>query len=437
MSQRDRDAGGPTAFQRAARRARDRVLRGGRPRDAAARDRPRHHAPPRATAPAPAPPNRPAQEPSPAPVPPAPVAIVTGLEPELAEPPEIEFDAPGPPRITGRTVPRAQPEPQAPPEPLVPPEPDTGEIEIRPLTAELGIHPESIPPPGRPDPHAARWTNFTESFEDEAGTPPPTAGPAASPQIAEQAAGDAHAEPAEPPAGGPALAEPGAAGPAAPPRRRAPAGTDDDWTLIPPPGSRGPTALAAAMLFLGGLGTGTAATLLATEDGGSPAPSAPFAARPAPAPRPAVAAGTPIPLLPRAFALDPYGGDGEHQDQARLAVDGSPATAWTTQRYSAGTLGKPGVGLAVTAARPAEARQITIDTPTPGFRAQVFGAPGGRPAAGSPRSGWTRLSGTTTVRSGRPIRLRAAAPMRHWLVWIVALGPGRQSAEISEIGLRR
>ncbi|MFN8176281.1 MAG: hypothetical protein U0T02_14560 [Solirubrobacteraceae bacterium] len=118
-------------------------------------------------------------------------------------------------------------------------------------------------------------------------------------------------------------------------------------------------------------------------------------------------------------------------------MDGNPRTAWTTQRYSAGTLGKPGVGLAVTGVRPARAAQIVIDTPTPGFRAQVYGAPGGRPSTGAPRRGWTPLAGTTTVHSGRPIRLRGAAPMRHWLVWIVALGPGRQSAEISEIGLRR
>jgi len=360
------------------------------------------------------------------------------LEPDLAEPPEIDFDAPGPPRITGRAPSR----PPAPSEPLSPPEPQDGEIEIRPLTAELGVHPESIPPPGgdeappegpedRESPRpAARWTSFAASLDepgeeiDPAGADLPT-DPSLRAEADAAADTDAPPEPGDTP-------EPPFVLP-----RRAPAGVEDDWTLIPPPGSRTPTAIAAGMLFLGGLGVGIATTLLATDGGGGAPAPAPPAAKAAPPRHAAVAPGAPVPLLPRAFAIDPYGGDGEHQDQARLAVDGDPATAWTTQRYAAGSLGKPGVGLAVTAARPARAQEIVIRTPTPGFRAQIFGAPGGRPAAGAPRQGWTRLAGTTTVRSGRPIRLAASAPMRHWLVWIVALTPGRKSAGIAEIGLRR
>jgi len=363
--------------------------------------------------------------------------VATELEPDLAEPPEIDFDAPGPPRITGRAPSR----PQAPPEPLSPPEPQDGEIEIRPLTAELGIHPESIPPPGgdeappegpedRESPRpAARWTSFAASLDerdeeiDPAGTDLPT-DPSLRAEPDAAAGTNAPPEPGDPP-------EPPFVLP-----RRAPAGVADDWTLIPPPGSRAPTAIAAGMLFLGGLGIGIATTLLATEGDGTQAPAQP-AAKATPPRHAAVTTGAPVPLLPRAFAIDPYGGDGEHQDQARLAVDGDPATAWTTQRYATGSLGKPGVGLAVTAARPAAARRITIRTPTPGFRAAIYGAGGGRPVPGSPRSGWVRVAGVSTVRSGVPIRLTASAPMRHWLVWIVALAPGRKSAEIAEIGLRR
>lgn len=475
MSGGDRAPGGPTAFQRAARRARDRILRAARDsRGPAARPHPDAGGPP---TPAGAPPGnvsaagvaepdgaRPDVIATGRP----PVALATGLEPDLAEPPEIDFDAPGPPRITGRTVP--------PPETLHPPEPEDGEIEIRPLTAELGIHVESIPPPHRaeaspdrvdgepapyrgkaapdgpdqspPPPPAARWTGFAESFEqrpddlDAAGDLPTdpsleletAAEPVAAAEPIPAGPAPADSAPADPapaqptPATGPPYAHP----------PRAPVGVDGDWTLIPPPGSRTPTAIAAGMLFLGGLGAGIAATLLVTENDGAPA-SAPSAAAVKPAPLRAAAApaAAPVPLLPRAFAIDPYGGDGEHQEQARLAVDGDTASGWTTQRYAAGTLGKPGVGLAVTAVRPATARRITIRTPTPGFRAEIYGAAGGRPAPGAPRAGWVRLAGASTVRSGVPIRLAPAAPMRHWLVWIVALAPGRKSAEIAEIGLRR
>jgi len=374
--------------------------------------------------------------------------VATELEPDLEEPPEIDFDAPGPPRITGRAASR----PTAPAEPLSPPEPQDGEIEIRPLTAELGIHPESIPPPGgdeappadpedrEPRLPAARWTGFAASLGERVDEIDPYGADLPTDP-------DLHTEPEAPASpgktpdpgvlrdGDTATAPPAAEPPFALPPR-APTGVEDDWTLIPPAGSRAPTAIAAGMLFLGGLGAGIAATLLATDDGGSPAPARPAAKAASPR-RAAVTAVAPVPLLPRAFAIDPYGGDGEHQGQARLAVDGDPATAWTTQRYATGSLGKPGVGLAVTAVRPAVGRRITIRTPTPGFRAAIYGAAGGRPVPGSPRSGWVRLAGASTVRSGVPIRLSASAPMRHWLVWIVALAPGRKSAAIAEIGLRR
>lgn len=406
-------------------------------------------------------------------------AVATELEPDLAEPPEIDFDRPGPPRITGRSAAG----PPSPPRPLHPPDPGRDEIEIRPLTAELGIHPESIPPPGGdvappgvpdddpPRQPAPRWTGFAASFDDPADRPDPAGadlptdpsltvdpGAPAEPEVAPVPPEVAPASPdraqaryiaavrrsTDPENRPPSDASPDRA-PAHPAPveyppfvlpRRAPAGFDDDWTLIPPAGSRAPTVIAAGMLFLGGLGIGIATTLLATENDGPPA-SAPTAAKATPPQPAAPAPGTPVALVPQAFAIDPYGGDGEHQAQARLAVDGNPATAWTTQRYATGALGKPGVGLAVTGVRPAAARRITIRTPTPGFRAAIYGAPGGRPAPGSPRAGWVRLAGASTVRSGVPIRLAASPRMRHWLVWIVALAPGRKSAEIAEIGLRR
>ncbi len=344
---------------------------------------------------------------------------MTDLEPELAEPPEIDGYLPGPPRITGRDPTQRVP----PAEPLAPPEPETGEIEIRPLLTELGIHPGSIPPPKPVEPDA----DGSEASAPAARGPEVELDALEHQQLAPETdvVGAVKPDPAEPEGmtaqGATALPE--------------------SWPLVPPPGARAPTLLAAAMLSLGGLGAGTAITLLATEDDGPAAPAAgpaastrppiPAGATPVPAPTPG-----PIALLPRAFAIDPYGGDGEHQDRARLAVDGDPATAWATQRYSTGALGKPGVGLAVTAVSPARPRSLIIRTPTPGFAAEIYGAGARRPAGGA-RRGWIRLAGRTTVRSGRPIRLTTETPpMRHWLVWIVALAPRRDRAEIAEVGLR-
>ena len=58
------------------------------------------------------------------------------------------------------------------------------------------------------------------------------------------------------------------------------------------------------------------------------------------------AAGPRVVSLKRTSAddYDPLGGDGEHPEQAPLAVDKDPGTAWSTERYSDQALTKEGVG---------------------------------------------------------------------------------------------
>jgi hypothetical protein len=58
--------------------------------------------------------------------------------------------------------------------------------------------------------------------------------------------------------------------------------------------------------------------------------------------------------LTSAQDFDPEGGDGEHPDEVKLAIDGIPNTTWQTETYTAGPdlslSGKSGVGLIVEAA---------------------------------------------------------------------------------------
>ena len=54
-----------------------------------------------------------------------------------------------------------------------------------------------------------------------------------------------------------------------------------------------------------------------------------------------------------------------------LAIDGNINTAWPTEHYYSGKLGKPGVGLYVDAAKPVQAHEIVIYTQTPGWSAQI------------------------------------------------------------------
>src|SRR5215218_2557807 len=63
---------------------------------------------------------------------------------------------------------------------------------------------------------------------------------------------------------------------------------------------------------------------------------------------------------------DPYGGDGEHPEQAQLLVDGDPGTFWSSESYSGPlTAQKPGVGVYVDAAPGVNATRIEIRSRTP------------------------------------------------------------------------
>jgi eukaryotic-like serine/threonine-protein kinase len=152
-------------------------------------------------------------------------------------------------------------------------------------------------------------------------------------------------------------------------------------------------------------------------------------------------AGESVVSLARASAndYDPLGDDEEHPDEAPLAVDRQPDTAWTTERYSSGLEGsnKAGVGLYLDAKPGVEAVRIEVQTPEPGWQAEIYGAPPGR-VPESIDSGWTRIGGGS-VRSGdQRFRLEGREDgirFRYYLVWITALPPEEQRVEIAELAL--
>src|SRR3954447_21826127 len=142
------------------------------------------------------------------------------------------------------------------------------------------------------------------------------------------------------------------------------------------------------------------------------------AAKTTPAPAPL----RPVRLL-QAKDFDPPPGDGlEHSPDARNAIDNDRSTYWYTETYDGGALGKPGVGLYVTAESPVAARRLEAFSSTPGWAAKVYAAPDG-PAA--TLSGWGRpigkLSGVAkeSVALGTPPGQR----FRSYLIWIDKLPP--------------
>jgi serine/threonine-protein kinase len=127
-------------------------------------------------------------------------------------------------------------------------------------------------------------------------------------------------------------------------------------------------------------------------------------------------------------------------------VDSDPNTDWSTAHYYERTLkkaGGTGVGVYLDAAPGVAARAIEIQTPTPGFDVQVYGARSvdlshayGDPTPLTSRGWHGPLASATDVHKRQRIRLSGAAtPYRYYLIWLTTLPPGEESASISEVTL--
>ncbi|MGI8428587.1 MAG: protein kinase domain-containing protein [Solirubrobacteraceae bacterium] len=136
---------------------------------------------------------------------------------------------------------------------------------------------------------------------------------------------------------------------------------------------------------------------------------------------------------------DAHGADKtQNPNQVGLAIDGNPATAWTTQQYYDHALGKPGVGIYVDAKPGTVAHELVIDTNTPGWTAQIYarnGAP--KPARFDPGpGGWITVGAASNVHSRQDITLSAAGVRyRYFLVWITKLPRNSNSVSVNEIAL--
>lgn len=154
--------------------------------------------------------------------------------------------------------------------------------------------------------------------------------------------------------------------------------------------------------------------------------------------------GTPV-TIASATDYDPQGDGEEIGSKIGLATDGDPTgTAWETEHYDAADFGgtktgpEPGVGIYVTATSPATPDRMIVRTPTPGWDAQVYAAPGGPP---SELSGWDGPVGEVAEASSvEDIRLAVRRPSTYFLLWFTTAAeardqPSRHQIEISDIRL--
>ncbi len=147
-----------------------------------------------------------------------------------------------------------------------------------------------------------------------------------------------------------------------------------------------------------------------------------------------------------AHDYNPFGTGPENRDLIGNVVYGDPNTTWSTEQYYDGTLKKPGgvgLGIYLDAAPQVLAKALEIQTPTPGFSAQVYVAdrielelPYGNSTPLSARGWQGPVGASTDVRSGQRIPLTLSGhPHRYYLVWLTTLPPGMEVATIDELTL--
>ena len=114
-------------------------------------------------------------------------------------------------------------------------------------------------------------------------------------------------------------------------------------------------------------------------------------------------------------------------------VDSDPNTSWSTEHYYEGNLKKAGgvgVGVYLDASPGIAARAIEIETSTPGFDVQIYGAqnvrlsyPYGDSTPLTARGWQGPLASSQDVRNGQRISSPTPSAYRYYLIWLTTLPP--------------
>jgi eukaryotic-like serine/threonine-protein kinase len=144
--------------------------------------------------------------------------------------------------------------------------------------------------------------------------------------------------------------------------------------------------------------------------------------------------------LTAAQDFDPPPGDSdEHGEEVKLAIDGIPNTAWSTETYEvlggdiSGT--KPGVGLIVESSEPVEGQSISVGTTQGGWDAEIYAAADGPP---TDLAGWGEPVGSVAdAPEQAQIDLTLTEPAQYYLIWFTKLAeaPDGSRVEVSDVSL--
>jgi putative peptidoglycan lipid II flippase len=132
-------------------------------------------------------------------------------------------------------------------------------------------------------------------------------------------------------------------------------------------------------------------------------------------------------------------GEADAPDQAPLAIDGNPATAWPIDTYTDPVPFpnfKNGVGLMLQLPQPTKIGEVSITLDSTGTAVEIRSSPTPNPAS---LADTTVLTAATTLKPGaNTIKVDNAAPTSNLLVWVSTLGhvDGKSRSDIAEITLK-
>ena len=162
--------------------------------------------------------------------------------------------------------------------------------------------------------------------------------------------------------------------------------------------------------------------------GGTQAVTSTAARRPVVRTRPTTTAPKP-PVRIRLTAVGPYDpppGDGTENDpQVPNAVDGDPATFWSTEHYTHGFF-KPGVGIVLDAGKRRRIARVLVATDETGSRAEIQ-------LADSPTGPYHVVSADRPLTGTTGFALKRGASGRYVLVWLTALPSSTGEGHVNEV----
>ncbi|MGZ4479407.1 MAG: protein kinase family protein [Nocardioidaceae bacterium] len=189
----------------------------------------------------------------------------------------------------------------------------------------------------------------------------------------------------------------------------------------------GVIVLVVAIIFAFNLGKGSSPDTTSTGGGGgggSQGGNAPAAAHPL--------------RIAGVTDFDPEGDPPEENpSEAPLAVDGNPATAWSTMTYYGNPrLGglKSGVGLVVDLGKPQKLGSVQLTLGGSPTSVEILGAPGSTTAPTS-TSGLKTLASADGAGTTADLTLKAPVTTRYFVVWLTSLpqGAGGYQGHVAEI----